>query len=289
MAKEKSLLTRDNAKAYVDFLKHSGMPYTLKISNYTTEIVSDLYNIQFLQSMRGKQCFAAYAKIKSDIKIFEPPKIIQDDIKYFEHDFKEAGNYGQVVNIDLKSAYATALFNAGYILPPTLAYLQKIPKLDRLASVGMLAGKKYIFEYDGEGAVKYSKKVSATENFFYYCAAEVQAIMQRLRTYAGTHYLFTWVDGIYLRPDDFKVSELCRVLKKHGYDYSIDILENFTVDMTDKKTVVTFTKDGKPKLFNIPTRSNQFAADLIYQLTNKNIHDENNFRVHPRNAHTQIT
>lgn len=269
-------MDRDNAKAYVEFLKTTGFPFTLRISNYTTEIISDMFNIQFVQSMRGKQCFAAYAKVKSDIRNKEKPKINHSSLRYFEHDFTSPCIIPQVTNIDLKSAYASVLYNDGFITEPTFQYLRKIEKMDRLAAVGMLASKKYIFNYDAtgklfEGIKGYSKIVSDNEDFFYYCVKKVQDIMTFLKGIAAKNYLFTWVDGIYIVPDPETEKELKEFLDSINFSCSVETLQNFRVQFLNDKIKVDFLKDGKIKLFNIPARQSTLASDMIQLLTNQKI------------------
>lgn len=267
-----------NAKAFVDYLKVSGFPYTLKISNYTTEIISDLYNKQFLQSIRGKECFAAYSKIKSNINGSDIPVIDKASLKYFAHNFKSDAFYESVINIDLKSAYATVLKNRGIISNETFAYLSKIPKLDRLASVGMLAGKKYVFSYNEKNElIHYEKVVSKYEGFFYYCVMETEKIMNEIQMICQEDYLFTWVDGVYIKSDTSYLIEVESYLNSISFPYTIEPLKNFKVKVNNGKIALNFDKwhnkeqRFKKKYFNIPATPSMLAEDLIYLLTNKNV------------------
>lgn len=296
MQKIKSLLNKENSRAYIDFLKHSGFPFTLKVSNYTTEIISDLYNMQFLQSMRSKQCFAAYSKIKSDIKGVAAPDVNKSGLVYFDHNFKQDFFAPSVVNIDLKSAYANALYRMKIIKEPTYKYLQRLNKLDRLASVGMLAGKKYVFGYDGNGKiVSFEKQISATENFFYYAVKVVQDIMFELRAIAGHDYLFTWVDGIYIRGDPEALKAMGEYLDYIEFPYSVDVLENFEVKVVAQKVKLSFMKNGKKKYFNVPAKNFTIATDLINYLTSKDkthdnfIHEDKERREVPLSAFNRRT
>jgi len=55
-------------------------------------------------------------------------------------------NTDVIFNIDIKSAYATILKNDGLITQKTFDFINRLPKQERLTAVGMLAGKKNIFE-----------------------------------------------------------------------------------------------------------------------------------------------
>lgn len=287
--KIKSLKNEKSAKAHIEFLKKSGFPFTLKISNYTIEIVSDLYNIQFLHSMRSNRCFAAYAKVKSNVMNFPLPDIDYSRLEYFHHDFNKEFYAPHAINIDLRSAYATVLYNDGYISEDTFRYIQSIPKMDRLAAIGMLASKKYCFEYRDGDLVDYYKIQSELESFFFYCAQRVGDVMRDLKKIAGEDYLFTWVDGIYLRTNDEYLYEISDYLANRYFNWTIDIIYNFRVSINQKgKIRLSFwkeheTKDGfeicKQKIFNIPPASSMLATDIVNYLTNKNVYDEKNYQI----------
>lgn len=267
----KSINRKENMRAFVEFIKTSGYAYEIEVSNYTTKIKSELYEMQFLQSMRSKQCFAAFAKVKADVaRHGNPPNADSSDVRYFEHDFR--GNYfsEEVINIDLKSAYATALYNAKVLSDGTFAYLSRISKMDRLASVGMLASKKHCFRYSASGAIiDYEKRISPFQNYFYFAVKEVQRVMDELRAISENDYLFTWVDGIYLKPDAANIYDCFAYLEKEKFNYHIEKLKNFSVKVTDKKVFIQFEKEGKTKYFNIPSRLNMFANDIINFLSLK--------------------
>lgn len=282
--KEKSLSNPKSAKEHIEFLKHAGFPYSLKISNYTVEIISDLYNIQFLHSMRSNRCFAAYAKIKSNVKNFPPPKVKKHELEYFMHDFKENYYAHHAINIDLKSAYPTVLFNDGYITQETFDYISRIPKLDRLAAIGMLASKKYCFSYDSGGKlVDYHKETSELENFFFHCVKRVGEIMNDLKKLSGNDYLFTWVDGIYLKTNDEYLYTVAPHLEQSNFKFSVDIINKFTVNLVPGKIKISFWKDDstkngldicKKKMFVIPPQPSMFANDIINFLTGQNFDNE---------------
>ena len=288
--KTKSLKNPKSAKAHIEFLKKAGFPFTLKVSNYTIEIVSDLYNIQFLHSMRSNRCFAAYAKIKSNVMNFPLPQVDHSRLEYFNHDFDKDFFVPHAINIDLRSAYATVMYNDGYISEDTFKYIQSIPKMDRLAAIGMLASKKYCFEY-GEGGklLQYYKTQSELETFFFHCAQRVGDVMKDLKKIAGNDYLFSWVDGIYLKANDEYLYELSDYLANKYFNWTIDIIYNFRVTINQKAKIgLSFykedkTKDGhevcKQKLFNIPPASSMLANDIVNFLTGQNVYNEKNNQI----------
>ena len=289
--KVKSLSDPKSAKAHIDFLQHAGIPYTLKVSNYTLEIVSDIINIQFLHSMRSNRCFAAYAKVKSNVTKHEVPKVKKHELEYFMHDFREDYYADHAINIDIKSAYPTVLLNDGYITQETFDYLSKIPKLDRLAAIGMLASKKYVFNYGGNGELlNFEKITSPLENFFFHCVKRVGDIMNDLKKLSNADYLFTWVDGIYLKTNDEYLYDIAPHLEANKFKYSVDIIHNFRVKVLQGKLKIDFWKEDKTKddreickqkFFVIPPTPSMFANDIINFLTGQNFDDEKNSRTTP--------
>lgn len=268
--KVKSMADRENVRAFIAFVRSSGFPHKIKITNYTTEIQSDLFNRYFMQTSRGKSCFAAYSKLKRDVAGVAPPDIDKGKLHYFAHDFRKDLEPQTVLNLDLKSAYATALYNAGCVSEDTALYLGKIPKLDRLAAVGMLASKKHVFEYDEKGKLsRYYKEVAPTENFFYLAVHLVQNIMDELKAICGQDYLFTWVDGIYFKPREGLADELIKAAEEAKYRCTLETLNNFRVSIGSKVIHIDFDKDGKEKRFKIPAAKNTLANELINFLTYK--------------------
>jgi len=254
-----SLLDNKNARAVINFHKHAKIPFKLTCSNYTTRIESELMNEKFVHSMQSNRVFAAFSKVKSDIKKKEPPNINKSQLNYFQHDFNKNMEIESVINIDLKSAYATILLNKGYISESTYAYLHTIPKKDRLASVGMLASRKIIFEFNKEGEIfDVQENVSEYENYFYYAVKETYAIMSELRAIIGSGYLFTWVDGIYFTGDVDTLIDCAEHLDACGFNFTAEILDEFKLSYTDAGVRLSFLKDGKPKQFALPPKMVEF-------------------------------
>lgn len=245
-------------------------------SNYTTQIESDVINKRFVYSMQSNSCFAAFSKVKSNIKDKAIPDISKDELNYFHYDFKEDIQQEVVYNIDLKSAYASILYQEGYIKKDTLDYLSKISKYDRLASVGMLAAKKQIFHFGRSGNIlRFQETVSDKENFFYLAVQRTFEIMQNLKAIIGEGYLFTWVDGIYFMPDRGKLIACENYLRKLRLRYSEDILRDWSVKIKNGGIRISFIKENKHKVFNLPGKETKFqqimgeAKSLLNNKINK--------------------
>jgi hypothetical protein len=211
--------------------------------------------------MQSNRCFAAYAKVKKDIKDKDVPEIDKEDLCYFEHDFKATCRIDKVFNIDLKSAYATILLLDGFITKDTYMYLTSLPKHDRLASVGMLASQKKVFAFDRFGTIRtYEHSISPLENFFYYAVKRTFEIMQDLRVLLRRSYLFTWVDGIYFTPDMDGLMGCEDYLRRIGFRYSEEILTDWNVRVVSGAVKLSFIKEGRIKSFSLPARQSEFAS-----------------------------
>ena len=255
-------------------LRESNIPFTLTCSNYTSRIESPVIDRKFVYSMQSNQCFAAYAKVKKDVKDKEVPSIDKRSLVYFEHDFREARDLRRVYNIDLKSAYASVLFKEGFITRDTFNYLGRLPKHDRLASVGMLASRKNTFGFNRQGEVlTYESTVSNLENFFFYAVQKTFEIMQNLKAILGRDYLFTWVDGIYFIPNMDSLVACEDYLRKIGYRYSEEVLYDWQVRLVKGAVRLTFLKDGKIKTFSLPPKQSVFSmimADSMREVKKEN-------------------
>lgn len=201
----------------------------------------------------------------------EVPKIKKEDLCYFEHDFRDNCRIEKVFNIDLKSAYATILFNDGFISSETFSYLSNLPKHDRLASVGMLASKKKDFGFDKKGRViSYEHTISPLENFFYYAVERTFEIMQNLKSILRDVYLFTWVDGIYFVPHMERLVQCEDYLRRIGFRYSEEILSDWNVRVVSGAVKVRFVKEGVMKSFSLPARESEFALLMAQAMVDQN-------------------
>lgn len=269
------LLRMGNARAYRNYLLDSGTPFQMTCSNYTIKVECEEEGKKFIATQQSKRTFAAFSKIKKDVKDKPVPDITSDELIYFEHDFRSPMYIERVINIDLKSAYATILFNDGFITKETFDYLKKASKDERLASVGMLASRKRIFNFDnGQPIGEVEEIVSKNAPFFFYAVKKTYAIMSELKRICGPSYYYTWVDGIYFEPGNSGVlSDCMEYLQSTDLLYSVDILTEFEVEIKKHKAVITFKKDGKNKIFQLPTLPTEFkrlTLDAIL-LSNKKL------------------
>lgn len=275
----KVFLEMEQIEKYIELHRKMKIPFEMTLTNYTTRIKSDYKDIHFLRSAQSKQMFCAYAMLKKDVVNSPVPDVDQNALVYHSIGFNQSQKHPTVYNIDLKSAYATCLLNNGLIRKKTFDYLSKLPKLDRLAAVGMLAGRKTIFLMDENGnPVSEETKISELENYFFFCVKEVGELMGFAASYMGASYLFTWVDGIYFLPGGQDGEESARGFYKifrdwfleRGYKVTFEVLNDFSVTSFRDTWKVSFKKDGDPKNFNIPKKELDLKRRVSnYLLTKK--------------------
>lgn len=272
----KAYLEFEKIRLYIELHKKMSLPFKMIVTNYTTRITSNYCDIHFLRTSQGARMFAAYAMLKKDVSRFAVPVIDNKRLVYFDTGFEHNIEHNTVYNFDLKSAYATCLFNSGFIEQKTFEYLGTLPKIDRLAAVGMLAGRKSVYYMNADGNPEtFETVVSPLEGFFFHCVKTVSELMNYAASYMGNSFLFTWVDGIYFRPNDevtarnfYKI--VSPVFNEQGYKTSFEILNNFKAESRGATWFVSFLKDGKPKVFCLPKKEAQLKQRIETYLLNKN-------------------
>lgn len=269
-------LTEKNVSLYIDLLKSIKMPFKLEVSNYTTRITSERHNVYFMKGEQSNRAFAAASMLKSDLKGIVPPDIDMKKNNYYDTNFKGKEFYSDIAfNIDIKQAYANILFNKKYISKKTFLYLSRLPKMDRLAAVGMLASRKDVFEHDKNGNVKsHGEIINPLSNFFFYCVQETENIIHDIKNkILQNSFLFSWVDGIYYLNDNDSYREITQtyLLEEYGLKSTFKKLTNFEVKIKNKDYYqITFKEEPeKEKVFNIPFPETQIKKQIIDYLLNK--------------------
>lgn len=272
----KAILKGEAVENYIDLHKKLKIPYKIILSNYTTRIMSNAYDLHFMKTEQSNQTFAAFAKIKKECLLKPLPIIQKDKLKYFTHKFKSGDFYADTIyNFDLKSAYANILLNDGYISKETFLYINKLPKLKRLAAVGMLAGKKNIYEISADGKVLSEEKIiSETSNYFFYCVQKMAEIIKGAADILGNGFLFSWVDGIYFIQNPDKVEESSQIIIEEYFNkintpVTFEVLTEFQITEKKNHFKTTYLKEGKIKIINIAKED----SILINKITSYLLHN----------------
>lgn len=272
-------LDEKTVKLFVDLLKSQRAAFKMQISNYTTKISSNHYNVTFLKTLQSNMVFAAASYLKKDLSDKPIPDIDMKKNCYYDTQFKGNGFYSDVAfNIDIKHAYATILFRDGLISRKTYDYLSRLPKLDRLAAVGMLASKKVIFEHDRAGSIRhFEEDVNPLSNFFFYCVQRTENIIQDVKNkILKDSFLFSWVDGIYYLNENESYRAVTQQYLKdeYGLESTFKRLYEFDVKVKNNSYRIEFNEDDKgdllKKTFNIPFPEINYKREICdYLLTKK--------------------
>jgi hypothetical protein len=276
-----SLARDNNSNILLQLILDLQLDFELTTSNYTTTICLNNGTRKFLLQKQSAKTFSAFQKIKSDVKGKKVPRIKEENLIYFQHDFKKEASFDKVMNIDLKSAYATILLRDGFITKETYEYLEGCNKRERLASVGMLASQKRIFYYKNGIPTDHDTIKSKTAGIFFHCVKKTYEIMSRLKMICGNKYLFTWVDGIYFAPDEEVLSNCLEELSNYSFNFKTEVLTNFEVKIFPGKAKVTFHKPSSKKdkltdkkLFQFSINRSQFQRETI---SNFKLHKNTNY------------
>lgn len=266
-------LSAQSVKNWVEICEDTGQDFEIIVSNYTTSIKHPDYEIKFLKHLQSNQVFAAAAKLKSDLKNKEIPNIDMEKNRYFHTNIKNDFYADRIYNIDIKSAYATILFNSGYISKDTFNYISRLQKNDRLACLGMLASKKIHFIQRGRKVLKTWEEINPLSNYFFYCVQKTEFIIQELITQIfRDDFIFSWVDGIYFS-SKFELSEVAAwyLKENHGLDSKSQILTDFEAEQKKLHYKISFTDEKEClKTFCIPLPESGFKKELYSYLINKN-------------------
>lgn len=261
----KSEFSEDNYKDFLQFCEATNLPYTLTETNYTITITSEFCNVKFAPTMQ-KAAFIAGAMVKRDIIAtgLEPPDLMSESLQYFDFAATEEliKERDKMYNIDIKSAYASVLWNHGLITDRTRRYMKKLSKKNRLACVGMLASRKDHYQMVGREVTSKSKEVNSMSNWFYFCVNRTNEIMMKCKEIAGESFLFFWVDGIFLS-DYSKVKPVSDYLRSIGYRYSFDLCTNIKYSENDNISKLRYNKGEEVKELFLPKKNDEIDSFLI--------------------------
>jgi hypothetical protein len=264
VAKIKYFITDRTEEDFINQLINKKATFEVKCTNYTTEVIQNEISFLFSASKKTNfRLFGTYQTLKSQVKNIITPSY-EGLISYFRLNLNNILNNNSsiiiptVINIDITAAYATTLLNKKYIDKKLFTKITALPKIERLAVVGMLATKKHIFEFKQGEQINCRVETDAQKrNIFFEASHAVNEIMEQCAIIAGEDFLFFWVDGIYLKTDRHK-NKIQEFIAASQYNYKTEILKNFTAEIKENKTIfVTYEKGEKIKTFNLPISNKQ--------------------------------
>jgi hypothetical protein len=258
----RSLIDTRSYEGLIGFLSGMEANFTTINSNYSSCIICEDYKQKFMQSFRGKKVFIASRKVAQDLENAPPIKINADKLQYYEHDIKEEFYYDKVIQVDIKSAYASALYNDGFIRKDTFDYIMTLDKVDRLVSIGMLASTNYEVGYVDGIPTEYHVNENRLKNYFYYAVKVISQIMRCCKLEVYNSYIATWVDAIYIKYHPIMSNRLGLLLDSNGFACKKSVLYDFHTVFTERKGIyVNYTKEtGESKKLFIPGKAPSNSA-----------------------------
>lgn len=249
--------TAENIQFQIDLLNQFGVPFEVQNGTYTTTIITPHKKTRYMMNNYSSRVFRVATMIKSEVQKTDLGQEIMQS-KFFKTNFGFSNNpksyfAKKVLNIDITSAYATCLLNQGLISERTYNALKKLPKTERLPCVGMLATSHTRYKYENGECVDVSAFRSPTANIFFHLIDEINYVMRNIEFLLGKSYIFHWVDGIFFDFDtDPKIiNQIEQYLEEKGYDYKYEKVEDFKVEVDDKKIMIKMIKNGVAKQYTI--------------------------------------
>lgn len=251
----------------------SGLEYKLTLTNYTAKIEcekSEVLNFHFMKEFKKITFFNIYRLLKKECsEHILSNKITLGEVKYYEVVSKEDFVSKEIYNIDLTSAYLHVLKNENIISDDLYKKLNKLPKIDRLGIVGMLASKKHVYYMKGDNIEDLEIiEDKGLSNLFFYCVFKTHEIMTEIKKILGESFVFIWVDGIYFT-DQEKIKECKEYLKTINYPFKVEVLKNFSYNKYNGNADISYLKMNKTKSFNIPMEKGTFLNDMFNLLNGR--------------------
>jgi len=195
-----------NPKEFLNGLKKRGQPFQLISTTLTKTILTDSTVYYYTTSNSLKPIELSLIKQVKDYVINNnlSVKCKKESIQYINKNSNlKKGIYSKdIFEIDLNKAYWNYFYKNKYTSEEI--YLKGlneklISKKARLISLGNLAKKQIIFDFNGREYLEPTFKSSDTENLFFKVSQQTDKVMNELKFITGNDFLFYWVDAIFVR------------------------------------------------------------------------------------------
>lgn len=242
----------------VQFLIKTKQTFTLALTSYTAAIKILGDKINYLYTKDGKiQDFSLVTKIKKEITAskLHVDNVRTGNIKYFSLTNLKPCKHKKIYNIDITDCYPTTLKNLGFITPEFHAEISKIDKIKKLKSIGQIATRKTVYEYqDGVAVNVFQKQNDHFRNVWFTICHETGETINECKNSTDS-FLFFWFDGIYFKNKN-DAQKIRDILIKRNYKFKEETLTNFVVKKLKNNLIITYDKDKKTKTFNLPLPEN---------------------------------
>lgn len=268
----------EQIESLIKFYNEQKVKFKVKHSQYSTTFDFGKEKIKFVTQTYGIRVFAANRSLVKDIKSSNDTLDLLT--RYYSTENHDVRNglkpkkYGKVINIDISGAYPNTLINNGLCTFDTYKKLMRLPKLERLPAIGMIAKKATVFSYEDGQCVEWDVEVGEFANIFYFLIYEVNRIMKICKEIAGEFYIMHWVDGIFLEPYTPKevLLEIQKKLKDAKYNFRFENISQFNVSREDDMLIFEIMKNKDLKTFKFADkRMNENYNEILNVLQNDSL------------------
>lgn len=268
----------EQIESLIKFYNEQKVKFKVKHSQYSTTFDFGKEKIKFVTQTYGIRVFAANRSLVKDIKSSNDTLDLLT--RYYSTENHDVRNglkpkkYGKVINIDISGAYPNTLINNGLCTFDTYKKLMRLPKLERLPAIGMIAKKATVFSYEDGQCIEWDVEVGEFANIFYFLIYEVNRIMKMCKEIAGEFYIMHWVDGIFLEPYTPKevLLEIQKKLKDAKYNFRFENISQFNVSREDDMLIFEIMKNKDLKTFKFADkRMNENYNEILNVLQNDSL------------------
>jgi hypothetical protein len=249
------------------FYKENRIPFVLEASGRSCKIITSYAKTNFTDSKlpNNELYFIQMVKnhiVKNEIKA-KNEFLQYQSVDFMQFNSKKKGIYkGNLKEIDLTSAYWSMMYRLGYIDDNLYLKGLQMEKLTRLVSIGALASKKVVYQYDGneEGkavktGIKFNKELF---DIWFSVVYATDLLIKEAISNTNSDYFFYWVDAIFT--DSISAEKIKTYFDNHLIAYKdLDIK---AIQINEHKIYVRNSKD-KLKIYNKPTYKKNFKDFFI--------------------------
>ena len=232
----------------------------------------------FADAGTSKNCFAANGKIKTDVRAHEARELAAlPPGELLRHSDPAHVMYHRVPLekvlppsawcVDIKAAYPTTMRNMGAISEETYGWcMDNLKKAERLKAVGMIAGSKYVEQFENGRCVHRSREDNPLRPWFFDTCDYVGQVMKDVSEGMGRGFLFFWVDGVFADVADPRGA--VEHLSSYGYEATAERIERIRWSASGK--YILFRKGGKDTYLCVPRKAEFDDPELVSTLRDLN-------------------
>jgi len=187
----------------LEFLQKSGIPHTAYFTNNSTHIklINEPLAYFMAPSFMKRKDLNFVQKVKRAAKNSGLPdqRISPAHISYFQ--FNQIQDSTNIVEVDVNHAYWHIAKHLGIIPEDVFKQGETVEKMTRLISLGSLASKKKVFQFDGKNyhwiGYKYDPVL---RSYFFKVSYELDIIMREIFSKIEDAAYFYWFDAFFVSP-----------------------------------------------------------------------------------------